>query len=476
MSFASALNQYCGMLGSTNRELADRCGISTSALSRYRSGDRAPEAGSATVRKLAEGIASLAREKDIVSMSNANELVRTFDLNLAAPSDHVIGFGQRLDALLEAAGISNGEAAFLLAVDPSYVSRVRNGSRTPADIAEFTQRVAHAVVSHCTSMRDINAVQLIVGSVFSSRFSGLTKTAAEDELALATGQIAEWLMNGRSTEYNTVRMRFFLEQFNMQSNTLEELYEPVEADAVSYGASRVRRQCFGKEQLREAELEFLWRSVEAGVSRVSVISDMPFSVAEGVPRFSPGLYRGLKALIEQGSRIVVVHDLNCSLEESMGRIELWMPLYLTGMVTSYCISGMRSTVDSRIVLGSTACVLSASSISGNADTCWAFLSNDPEDIAYHKMRHDHVMELASPLIEAFREDDEQRMEQFRALEAGLSKSIYHYDYTWPEYPNVSAAIYPYDCVVLTRAIDPVMHLVIRHPKLCRALYLLSSDE
>ena len=476
LSFASVLNQYCGLLGSSNRELAARCGISASSLSRYRNGDREPDAGSSTVHKLAEGIAALAHEKGLVDLSNASELERVFDLNLVAPSTRAIDFGQRFDALLTVAGISNGEAAYLLSVDPSYVSRVRNCSRMPSDVPLFARRVAEAVISQCSSTRECDSVLELTGFIFPPNYSSLIKTASEEDRAEITDRIADWLENDKSQGRKTEVMRFFLREFSSPSALMHEPPVPDEGNLATYGDSPVRRQCFGVEQMREAEKEFLWRSIEAHVTRVGVISDMPFSLIDDVLFRSEERLRSFQILAEQGTRFVVVHNLDCPKSETLRRIALWMPLYLTGKVTSYYVDGMRSTINSQGNLGSPACTFLATAVNGKSETCWAFLSNDPEDIAFHETRFDNIMELASPFIEAYCEDDEERMEQFRMLESEFAKSVHHYDYAWPEYPNVTASVYPYECIVLTRTVEPVVHLVVRHPKLCRALYALSNGE
>ena len=63
MEFKDVLNRYMERTGCSARDLAERSGLSTATISRYRSGDRVPEADSRQLESLAKGIAAIAAEK-----------------------------------------------------------------------------------------------------------------------------------------------------------------------------------------------------------------------------------------------------------------------------------------------------------------------------------------------------------------------------------------------------------------------------
>ena len=62
MEFKDVLNRYMERTGCSARDLAERSGLSTATISRYRSGDRVPEADSRQLENLAKGIAAIAAE------------------------------------------------------------------------------------------------------------------------------------------------------------------------------------------------------------------------------------------------------------------------------------------------------------------------------------------------------------------------------------------------------------------------------
>lgn len=162
MSFVSTLNEYCGLLSCSSKDLAERSGISPSTLSRYRSGRRTPSYEGESVPKLAHGIVSIATERGIEGIGSEEEVKAELLVGLNHSST---SFSRRLDALMRTLRISNVEMARHVAVDPSYLSRIRNGRRSPADPQGLAARCAEFIVSHredCEQLRD--ALDVMGGS------------------------------------------------------------------------------------------------------------------------------------------------------------------------------------------------------------------------------------------------------------------------------------------------------------------------
>ena len=145
MSFVSTLNEYCVLLDCSSKDLAERSGISPSTLSRYRSGRRTPAYDGESVLKLAAGIVAIADERNITEVGSVDEVTAELRMGLNHGSE---SFSRRLDALMRTLRISNVEMARQVAVDPSYLSRIRNGRRSPADPQGLATRCAEYIVQH----------------------------------------------------------------------------------------------------------------------------------------------------------------------------------------------------------------------------------------------------------------------------------------------------------------------------------------
>ena len=65
MKFCECLNDYIEKISCTGKELAKNSNISEAIISRYRNGERVPDADGEYLRNLAEGIARTAAEKGI---------------------------------------------------------------------------------------------------------------------------------------------------------------------------------------------------------------------------------------------------------------------------------------------------------------------------------------------------------------------------------------------------------------------------
>ena len=140
MEFKDRLNAYLTFLDCSGRELAQAAGISPATISRYRTGLRQP-AGRDDPRllQLSQGLAALAAQRGAALSSTVAfaELAASLP-RLALPQD----FHHRLDALMTALVVSNSEMARALRYDASFLSRVRSGSRVPADLPRFVQGVS----------------------------------------------------------------------------------------------------------------------------------------------------------------------------------------------------------------------------------------------------------------------------------------------------------------------------------------------
>ena len=122
MSFATTLDAYCKALDCTGKDIATRCGLSPSTLSRYLNGERAPAAGSEIIEKLAATIAELSAERDNCELLEASEVRAALDAEIVGTQMVGMDFHMRLDALMHLIGISNASLAEVIGVDPSYTT------------------------------------------------------------------------------------------------------------------------------------------------------------------------------------------------------------------------------------------------------------------------------------------------------------------------------------------------------------------
>ena len=147
MDFKKLLDDYMKQLNCTAKDLAEKSGLSAATISRYRSGDRTPEDGSENFARLINGIVSIAESKGIpdITVQSVSDAFSPYVRN----SVDIAHFQKNFHTLLTVVPINISDLARFLNFDPSYISRIRNGQRQPANPTEFARKISAFVARHC---------------------------------------------------------------------------------------------------------------------------------------------------------------------------------------------------------------------------------------------------------------------------------------------------------------------------------------
>lgn len=200
MEFKDVLNRYMERTGCSARDLAERSGLSTATISRYRSGDRVPEADSRQLENLAKGIAAIAAEKKIREMEE--EAVRqALSEQAQGPCIEIEKLRLNFDTLLKTLSVSVSDLARFLSYDPSYLSRIRKGQRKLSDPQKFTADAFLKLDAKTEGTRR-------------SILSSLPLYTADDEL------VFQVLRDNRVSEKNQIRI---MEHIAFQRELTEEI-------------------------------------------------------------------------------------------------------------------------------------------------------------------------------------------------------------------------------------------------------------
>ena len=138
MDFKKILDDYMKQLDCTAKDLAESSGLSAATISRYRSGNRVPEDGSENFDRLINGIISIAESKGIpdITVQSVSDAFSPYVRN----SVDIVHFQKNFHTLLTVVPINISDLAHFLNFDPSYISRIRNGQRQPANPTEFARK------------------------------------------------------------------------------------------------------------------------------------------------------------------------------------------------------------------------------------------------------------------------------------------------------------------------------------------------
>ena len=465
MEFHVLLNQYIEETGCTARELAAKSGLSDSALSRYRSGQRVPSAGSEELERLLKALTADADPEQA-------EAMRTSLLG-ALPSRDVdrAAFSARFSALIDGLGISRSRLSAHVGYDPSFLSRVASGDRAPSDFYGFSAQVGSYIAVLC---EDPAAREK------AAAFLGLDEDVLKDPHRIEHA-VGTWLTENTSQdgEDRASRERAAVENFlrRLDEFQLESYMRRIHFDKIKVPTNPVRatgsKHYFGSEGMKKAEIDYLKRTVfSASRSDIWMYSNLPMEKLAEDQAFTKKYMIGLAMAVKKGLHLNVIHDLDRPFEEMMMGLEGWLPLYMTGLIRPYYLRRPQDPSFRHLIRYAGVCALSGDCPGSDLESAVFFLTSRPSELPAMKRRKDAFFEQALPLMEIFPEGQEDAFRSVYDAELQLSEPQTVRGSESKYFKNIEIVKFADRCVMVSRESDPSIHFVIRHPKLVSAMQWL----
>ena len=403
MKFSQQLTTQMERCDCTARELARTCGLSASTLSRFRSGERTPNRED--LERLIEGLAAVSAQH---SHPLSEEELRTAfaacsDLRLFDPET----LRANLNHLLTVLPVSTAELSKAISYDPSFLSRVRNGQRTPADPEKFCADVARFVARRFDDEKGMAAVAALIG----------TESAALSDEGAYFAAVAQWLAGGsvpvdEDSESSVSAFLRALDSFNLNEYIRAIHFDELKTPSLPFTlpASHVYH---GVEEMKKGELDFFKATVLSRSEQpVLLYSDMPMEdMAEDLD-FSKKYMFGLALLLKKGLHLNIIHDLNRPFHELMLGLESHIPLYMTGQISPYYLKDAPNTVFCHFLKVSGAAALAGECIAGCHEGGMYYLTKGKSDLAYYQRRADDLLRKAKPLMDIYREPMQGALDAF----------------------------------------------------------------
>ncbi len=469
MSFASTLNQYCEMLPCNAREIAAACGISASALSRYRNGERTPTRTGKAMMQLAKGIAALMRKYRV------SPLVTDKDILIALASDQVLQsaafsrFSHRVDILMDAFDLHNVDIANAVGVDPSYVSRVRHGRRMPQTRAVLARECARAAAECCIE-KDLFDVLPSLEGISVSDVSAVL--AADSPRRSLFELLLSWLIGTQLVELETGDIIQALELVNgfeyvpMRQKLLGDSYWGDRIAGEGVFAQDDSRFFYGLEGAREAELGFideLLRNEESG--DVTIFSNLTSEALVSDLAFREHHRSGFMRFLENGGRMEIIHDIQRPFTEVISGLEYCLPLYLTGRVKTFYLDYVPSAALRFSVYVSDRCAFSAEDIEDDYNSRRCHLVKRLVEIQHYRRKAEALCKLARPMFDLYRMDDPTQRREYERVRAQLRERAGGVEVAVGRFDSMHIMSYQGEGAVVVLARDPEARVIVRHPRM-----------
>ena len=409
MQFAQQLNGMLAHLGCTAKELGEACGLSAASISRLRSGERTPDP--AELERLVDGLVLLAEARGDGGLTKevaAEAFAACTDLKHI----HTETLQTNFSRLLTVLPLSVAELSRALNYDPSYLSRIRNGQRVPADPEGFAGDVARFFARRFEGPAERAAL---------AELTGCPAETMQDEQACADA-LASWLtgetINVPEKSTNSAMEAFLraLDGFDLNEYIHAIHFDELKIPTAPFSLPTSKRY-YGVEEMKKSELDFLKATVlSRSTEPVFFYSDMPMEDMAADLDFSKKYMFGIALLLKKGLQLKIVHDLNRPFEELMLGLESHIPLYMTGQIAPYFFKGVQNEVFCHFLKVSGAAALSGECVAGHHDRGMYTLTKNREGIAYERARADDLLMRARPLMDIYRADRQMQLKDFLAAD------------------------------------------------------------
>lgn len=340
--FAQQLNQLMAVLDVTATELSQTMECDTSNISRMCSGARVPKKGGIATVKLIQGLYRCAESRNRMPAvctlvgcqadASPEELCTSIlrwlysddekqDPQTAANASPVPfrSFGDKLDAVMRLAELSNVRFGKMINLDASYISRFRSGLRSPRSNPEVVKSICTVLFNRLYAQERLERLSQMMG-----------QPLPEDSQE-AYQAFSNWLCDF-SPEKRSQDIEGLLETIDTYSP--EELSVPQFTDTA---APAEKPLYAGTDGLRTAVLRFLNEVLRRGGKELWLYSDLNMDWMTEDPEFLPQWSARMLACVRQGMRIRIIHNLDREHTEMFDAIHGWLPLYMSGRIRSYTL-------------------------------------------------------------------------------------------------------------------------------------------
>jgi transcriptional regulator with XRE-family HTH domain len=401
MDFKKLLDDYMKQLDCTAKDLAEKSGLSAATISRYRSGDRTQEDGSENFARLINGIVSIAESKGIPDISEQS--VSDSFSPYARNSVDIAHFQKNFHTLLTVVPINISDLARFLNFDPSYISRIRNGQRQPANPTEFARKISAFVARHCQTEEQ----KAVISSLLHCPMEELSNYTDFQV------RLTDWLLAGEGAVKDS--MTVFLEkldEFNLDEYIHVIHFDKLKVPSVPFQIP-TSRTYWGISEMMESELDFLKATVlSKSTAPVIMYSDMPMKEMAKDPEFPKKWMFGMALMLKKGLHLYQIHNLDRSFDEMMLGLESWIPMYMTGLISPYYLKNTQNNTFLHLLKVSGSAALSGEAITGYHENGKYYLTKSRREVEYYQRRANELLKNADSLMDIYRSEREAELNTF----------------------------------------------------------------
>ncbi len=301
-------------------------------------------------------------------------------------------FAGKLDFLMKVTDTSNSTLARALSFDSSYISKIRRGVRNCPSDKDFEEKTAAFIARRINDPDTLRAVTEVVSP-------GIALPSDPDSRA---GIIAEWL---RST--SVTGKADLTDFFSELSHISIDNPSMRTTDAVSREHKYKEKNClvfYGNEGKRDSVIYFLQKILNEynGTEPLLLFSNENMNWMLESHKFASEWQDLLIRILRKGIRIRIIHTVRRNLNDMMGAIRKWLPLYISGNIEPYYCPMLRDNIYKRsLFVASGLIALTSTSIGEDTDGMGNILFEDKKTVSAYEREYLNYLSYCKPLMKIY---------------------------------------------------------------------------
>lgn len=312
-------------------------------------------------------------------------------------------FADKLNFLISIVGISGGELAKAISLDPSYISRLRHGKRALPKGQTFLEPIALYFATH---IKNDYQKKLVCDAME-------TESSWPETIEKAQKYILNWFVIDSPRQQGIMRdvFREIAKSFPLNAPVyIENLPD------LSEYRNDERPIYFGVKGKQDAFLRFLTIAIDSanmdveGNTKMQIFCNEDLSWQTQSPGFAEILVSLFRVYAKAGNTIKIIHSISEDTESMLDLLQGWIPIYLTGYVEPYYYPKIREDFYRRtafVVPGVVA--MTSSSLYGNAAESMTFVLTDPQAVAVVESELKYLVAQSKPLTKVFSAKNKEGM-------------------------------------------------------------------
>ena len=408
MNFCEQLNKYIEKLESSSKELVIASGLSSTVISRYRNGERTPNIRSKQLEQLTDGLYKISQNKNI--NLTRNEIYNVLSSTL---KDIAIDFEQlskNFSAILLNLNISIADLSRAIGYDASLLSKIRSGNKNPSRPQEFVESVCNFIVTKYRSENDKKSISLLIGCSLKDL----------NNISNYFNELSNWLSSNSVPSNNKIDTFLNnLDNFDLDKYIKSIHFDEMKVPFVPFYKSGSKTY-YGIEEMKQGELDFFKATILSKSNEpIFMCSDMPMDdMAEDVD-FGKKWMFAIAMTLKKGLHLNIIHNLDRPFNEMMLGLESWIPIYMTGQVSPYYLTGLQNSIYCHLNYVSGTVALTGECIKGYHNKGKYHLTSNKTDVAYNRTKSECLLNKAKSLMDIYRIENKNAFDAFISYDANI---------------------------------------------------------